>query len=83
MSLDVDPNDRPTLSNRPSRSPTSVSTSSNEPPPLAVMTVRARLRTLWFLPVCQLPPILIVCRSRDCVSDPDRSIVSVGDVVIG
>src|SRR5213594_2022361 len=67
---DVEPNDRPALSKRPRRRATSESTSSNVPP-LMLITLRARLRRLWFLPRSQLPPILIVCWPRVCVSAVD------------
>ena len=83
MSHAVEPNDRPIVSKRPSSRPVNESTSSNDPPPVTVMLVRARLRTLWFFPSCQLPPTLIVCWPRVWVSEPETSKVSVGDVVIG
>src|SRR5436190_22597815 len=70
MLRDVEPNDRPALSKRPSSSATSESTLSNVPP-LTLSTLRARLRRLWFLPRSQLPPIFIVCAPRVCVSDDD------------
>src|SRR5262245_47782019 len=78
----VDPNERPAVSKRPSRSATSESTLSNVPP-LAVSTVRARFRRLWFFPRSQLPPIFIVCPPRVCVSDEDTLHDEVGLVEIG
>src|SRR5262245_11838432 len=82
MLRSVEPNERPAVSKRPSRSATSESTLSNVPP-LAVRLVRARFLRLWFFPRSQLPPIFIVCSPRVCVSDDETLHDEGGLVEIG